>query len=265
MLHQWYEEGLIDSEFSTRSSEDLERMMYTDESGVWFDGFYMLNTRKQLAENENFRLVGINTPVRAEGEVAHLRQSNNYVRGYETAITSACKNPKAAIQYLNYGYTYEGSLPFTFGIEGVHWNWGENGLPQFTDEILHNPQGMTISNVSYALKCHFASRYCYPDAIGHPGTASNQEALRIRTMWAGDTNEQNFLQMPPITLTTEEASERADLMIVINTYAKEMMFKFITGAASLDDFGSYLETVKSYGMDRALEITQTAVNRFYGK
>ena len=87
MLHQWYEEGLIDSEFSTRSSEDLERMMYTDESGVWFDGFYMLNTRRQVAENENFRLVGINTPVRAEGEVAHLRQSNNYVRGYETAIT----------------------------------------------------------------------------------------------------------------------------------------------------------------------------------
>ena len=77
---------------------------------------------------------------------------------------------------------------------------------------------MTISNVSYALKIHFGSRYCYPDTIGHPGTASNEEALRIRTMWKDDTNEQSYLRLPPISLTTEESEERADIMIQVDTY-----------------------------------------------
>ena len=131
---------------------------------------------------------------------------------------------------MNYGYTYEGSLYFSFGVEGEAWNWGDNGLPEFTDQILNNPDGMTISNVSYAIKIHFGSRYCYPDSIGHPGVASDPKALEVRTMWDDDENEQNYLRMYPITLTTEEAAERAEIMIQVDTYADEMLLKFITGA-----------------------------------
>lgn len=92
------------------------------------------------------------------------------MNAWVTVITSACENVEAAVQYLNYGYTYEGSLYFSFGLEGEHWNWGDDGLPKFTDVILNNADGMTISNVSYALKIHFGSRYCYltPSAIQAP-------------------------------------------------------------------------------------------------
>ena len=141
-------------------------------------------------------------------------------------------------------------------------HWGDDGLPKFTDVILNNADGMTISNVSYALKIHFGSRYCYPDTIGHPGTASNEEALRIRTMWKDDTNEQSYLRLPPISLTTEESEERADIMIQVDTYAQEMMLKFITGAESLDYYDTYLQELDARGMQRAIEITQNALDRY---
>ena len=115
-----------------------------------------------------------------------------------------------------------------------------------------------------SLKAHFATRYTYPDAIAHPSVASNTEALRIRTMWASDTNEQNWLRLPPITLTAEEDVERAELIAQVDTYAKEMLIKFVTGAEPLDNFDAYIEAVEGYGLLEAIEITQGAVDRFYG-
>ena len=82
-------------------------------------------------------------------------------------------------------------------------------------------------------------------------------------MWAGDKNEQNFLQMPPVTLTAEESSEQADIMAQVNTYAQEMMYKFITGAEPLDNYDNYLKELDGLNMKRALEIEQDALNRFY--
>lgn len=68
--------------------------------------------------------------------------------------------------------------------------------------------------------------------------------------------------MPPISLTTEESEERADIMIQVDTYAQEMMLKFITGAESLDYYDTYLQELDARGMQRAIEITQNALDRY---
>ena len=81
-------------------------------------------------------------------------------------------------------------------------------------------------------------------------------------MWKDDTNEQSYLRLPPISLTTEEAEERADIMIQVDTYAQEMMLKFITGAESLDYYDTYLQELDARGMQRAIEITQNALDRY---
>ena len=68
-----------------------------------------------------------------------------------------------------------------------------------------------------------------------------------------------------INLTSDEAAERTDIMQQVNTYAKEMEFKFITGAESLDNYDNYLKELEALNIDRAIEITQGAVDRFNGK
>ncbi|GHU73189.1 sugar ABC transporter substrate-binding protein [Clostridia bacterium] len=264
LLHSWYERGYLSKDFASLTGPEVEAM---------FDAGQLACIAASVDATFN----------RTQGQFTvtnfpYMRQADDSVLGnnlaswpvdennqWTTMITSTCKNAEAAVQYLNYGYTYKGSLYFSFGIEGEAWNWGENGLPQFTDLILHNEQGMTISNVSYAIKIHFGSRYCYPDAIAHPGVASNQESLKIRTMWQDDTNEQSYLRLPPITLTPEEATQRSELMTQVNTYTNEMLLKFVTGAESLDNFDSYITTVNSLGLTDAIAITQTALDRYLAK
>lgn len=264
LMNRWFEKGYLSKDFASLTLAEAQNMFdtgklatITDSVDATFNraeanGLYTVSNLPYMRKAED-SVLGSNLPNTPVGDGGQ----------WVTVITTACKNVEAAVQYLNYGYTYEGALTFTFGIEGTHWNWGEDGIPKFTDEILNNPLGMTISNVSYALKCHFASKYCYPDDIGHPGVASKPEALQIRTMWAGDTNEQNFLQMPPVTLTSDEASELADIMAQVDTYTKEMMYKFITGAEPLENYDAYLKELEALDIYRAAEIEQDAVNRFY--
>ena len=264
LMHSWFDKGYFGTDFVSLPMTEAQSLFDAGKIACIADSVDATYSR----DKDNFTVTNLPYMRKEADSVLGSNLANNPVGDggqWVTVITSACKNVEAAIRYMNYGYTYEGSLPFTFGVEGVHWNWGEDGVPKFTDVILNNADGMTISNVSYALKIHFGSRYCYPDSIGHPGTASNQEALRIRTMWAADTNEQNFLQIPPINLTSEEQAERTDIMVPVDTYAKEMMLKFIMGAESLENFDAYKAELETLNLGRALEITQAAVDRFYGE
>ena len=268
LMNSWYNKGYLGKDFLGMTITEAQAQFDAGKLGAIVDSVDATFSRVQALGDKGFTTTNLPYMRKETDSVLGSGLANTPVGDggeWVTVVTSACKNPEAAVQYLNYGYTYEGSLPFTFGIEGVHWNWGEDGIPKFTDEILKNPLGMTISNVSYALKIHFGAKYCYPDSIGHPGTASNEEALRIRTMWKGDTNDQNFLQMPPVKLTAEESAERSELMAQVDTFAKEMMVKYITGAESLDHFDSYVDEVNEYGLTRATEITQAALDRFLGK
>lgn len=87
--------------------------------------------------------------------------------------------------------------------------------------------------------------------------------MLIRTLWADDKNEQNYLQMPPISLSADDSAERNDIMAQIDTYAEEKMMHFITGVEPLENFDAYLAELKSMGIDRALEITQAAADEFF--
>ena len=60
-----------------------------------------------------------------------------------------------------------------------------------------------------------------------------------------------------------DASEYSKLIGDIDTYVGEMTIKYITGLESLDTFETeYLETLKSMGVDRAIELQQEALDDF---
>jgi len=265
LMKRWYDRGYLGRDFIGTTLTEAQALFDQGKLGCICDSVDATYTRVRNLESGGFTVTNFPYMRRNAGDyLGSGIGTNPLAHDFFTVITTACDNVEAAVQFLNYGYTFEGSLTYNFGVEGKAWVWGGNGVPQFTELITNNPDGMTISNASYCLKAHFATRYRYPDAIAHPSVASDPEALRMRTMWAGDARVQNWLRLPAITLTGEENEERSALMAQVDTYAKEMMIKFIMGAESLDNYDQYIETVNRYGLARATEITQAALDRYYG-
>jgi putative aldouronate transport system substrate-binding protein len=69
-------------------------------------------------------------------------------------------------------------------------------------------------------------------------------------------------KLPSITPTPDESQESARIMAEVNTYADEMLVKFILGTEPLSNFDAYVNTIKRMGIDRAIEIQNAALTRY---
>ena len=104
----------------------------------------------------------------------------------------------------------------------------------------------------------------------HPGITGRENLFRLPVKMCNTKElfEGNWVDeytMPQITLTADESMEYAQIMTDVLTYLSENIVKFITGQKSMDEYDSMLAELKSMGVDRATEIQQAALNRFYAR
>ena len=141
----------------------------------------------------------------------------------------------------------------------------ENGVPQYTDLILHNPDGYSTDG----MKMLYCVNYCTlfdPDA--EKGTLSDT-VEGVVEVWTADQkiNEAaqdvySIVNLDYLTMTTEESEAFATLDSDINTYVSEYTLKFITGDVPLSEYDAYCETIVSMGVDEVVDIVQDAYTRY---
>ena len=85
-----------------------------------------------------------------------------------------------------------------------------------------------------------------------------------------ENTEENYLPysvaktVTNLSLTSEENEEFSELRTNLDTYYKECVVKFMTGAMDLDaDWDGYLNELENIGLSRAIEIYQTAYDRVF--
>jgi putative aldouronate transport system substrate-binding protein len=68
-----------------------------------------------------------------------------------------------------------------------------------------------------------------------------------------------------VTLTDVEGSEHSGLKTTIDTYVNENAGLFISGQKSFDEWDAFIAQIKELGADRAVEIEQAALDRYYAR
>jgi putative aldouronate transport system substrate-binding protein len=63
-------------------------------------------------------------------------------------------------------------------------------------------------------------------------------------------------------MTTEETTSYNTIYNDIDTYLDENIVKFIVGDKSLDEFDSFVNTLRDMGIDECIAMTQTAYDRY---
>ena len=261
-LNKLYAEGLLDPNFQTVDDNTIRANIMNGETGVTVGntGGYMGNMLQTMEEDPTFNLNGFGPLVAKAGDVPMSTHYDNALPGKYIIVTPSCSNKEAAVQFLNYGYTKEGSLLFNYGIEGESYTIVD-GEPTYTDLIMHNPDGLTkqLALAQYTRAWQdgpFVQEKGYQ--LQYADLPSQKSALSNWTR--SDAAKYN---MPPVTVAEEDASEYSKLMGDIGTYVSEMTIQYITGLEPLDTFESkYLETLKSMNVERAIEMRQEALDDF---
>lgn len=166
------------------------------------------------------------------------------------------------MRWYDYFYTEEGALLCSYGIEGESFEYDDTGKPQFTEVVYNNPDGLSLNDAIalYACVPAQASWYNWERELV-PTTSEN--VWNTKELFEGNWVDE--YTMPQITLTADESMEYAQIMTDVLTYLSENIVKFITGQKSMDEYDSMLAELKSMGVDRATEIQQAALNRFYAR
>ena len=265
-MNRWYEEGLLDKDYATNGAAAVNAKMIDGTAGACF-GYIGGHLGTYLASNENsdYNLVGAPYPSATKGELASFAALEPDANDPFLAITTACKDPEAATQWADFWYSDEGVDMINFGVKGESYNMVD-GKHVYTDEILHNPDGLSIREA--------LSLYCRATDAA-PGFRQDQEYLEqyypyqqqmdALNLWAESTDNVRKHTMPAVSPLLEESSEISILETDISTYVSENVVKFVQGTRPMSEFDDFVSTLKSMGVDRYIEIYQAAYDRYLNK
>ena len=264
-MHQWYEEGLFDNNFAVNDQATINAQMLNGTSGACAGGLAgaLGKYNQAMAETDpEYLLVAAPFPTLKKGEIAEFGNSQAVVSTKRTAITTSCENPEIAMRVLDYLYSEEGQLLMNFGIEGVSYTM-KDGVPTFTDEILNNPDGLTVAQVLSNYAKPYLAYWGVQDVRAYEQTLTTDVMKDALKIWSEVDSVKRCV--PPLFPTDEEKTREAEIVSATDTYIGEMLVKFITGAESLDNFDQYKETLKEMGMEELIEIKRAGYERYQNR
>ncbi|SDD37044.1 putative aldouronate transport system substrate-binding protein [Paenibacillus sp. CF095] len=265
-MAKWYKEGLIDPEIMTNDGKAFDYKVTSNLAGAYQGGVFSgmgkyFNLMRDT--DPNFNVTGVPWPVSPDGTSYATFNLDAKVLTYGEAITASADEDKLKyiVQWMDYNYSEEGSDLFNFGIENDSYVRDGEGV-KFTDTIINNPNGLTYDQAlaSYTLSImdgpiNQDSRYLDALLFDDGQRAANAEWMKASSA----------LTLPPIRLSTDEVTTSTSIMSQVNTYLNETMTAIISGQKPITEFDTMAETIKSMGIDRAIEVHQAAYDRYQSK
>lgn len=253
-MSKWYAEGLIDMEL-TREEANFQSLVATDVVG----SFSHLSERTAQYDGllATAGATGSHTlvvpPMVGDEPLLTKRPAtwNHY------GITRDCEDPITAIKWLDFVWgSDEGVDIVEWGIEGMTFNKDENGENHFTDFVLNNPDGLDPYN---ALRSLGSANTILCRTPAEVYTALNEGSAAIP--YAEALMDKRVEPFPDMMATAEEQQIIDRIQPDLRTFANESIAKFITGAQSMDEFDSFLETLNKIGVDELKAVKQAQFDR----
>lgn len=259
-FNKWYNEGLLDHNIV--SVPDLDGQILTSKTAasVMWAGSGLGKYMTSMANDPSFELIPVQPPVLKKGELSKFGSKGFLYSDQGNAyITTDCKNVELAVRFLDYGFGEEGHRLLNFGVEGESYTMVD-GKETYTENIINPADGKSMSEAlkEYVLASGsgpFVQDYGYIEQYYQ--LDQQKQAL---TEWSKSTGSES--KIPTVSFTSEESGRLAEITTNISTYAQEMMYKYITGSESLDNYESFKEQLKDFGVEEAIEIYQAAVDRY---
>ncbi len=264
LMNDWYKKGLIDPDFMTDSSWMVDTELVTSgASGVWWSMYTYASYYE--ATDENMLVTALASPKLNASDVLHIRMQDTSTSN-GVAISADCEHPEIAMKWLDYLFTEEGSNLANYGIEGLTYEVVDGEI-QLTDYVLNNEDGMSAGTVlmGYGLTPDkIPSYYDWTRELGYVP----EKDLKAYDIWGAEDHLDDWCMPSGVTLTNEESVERASMYTDIQTFYQEASCQFITGVLDIssdEDWEYYISTIEGMGLDRCVEITQAALDRYYAR
>lgn len=246
-LHRLDSEGMFYKDIFTATVNDVNAL-YPE--GVIGAG---IGVNPNAAYPNTSGYVGVSALKGPHGDQIFSRARSYVILAGGMVITKANKYPEATVRWIDSFYGEEGNKLFRLGVEGVSYV-EKDGKYDWSDEIKADG-GQIGKHVTWA-------------GGWYPGMDFQKYIL------ASETEPENLevsekikpyfpeLIWPEFTYSSDEIGEFKALESDIVTYVNEMTSKFVKGSVPFTDWDKYVDTLNKMGLDRYMEMYDTAYQRY---
>ncbi|MBE6992067.1 MAG: extracellular solute-binding protein [Ruminococcaceae bacterium] len=262
-LNQLYSEGLITDDFLNihKNVGNLEEQYVMGYSGVWNDDakYTYANQTAAQAEDPNWSATAF-----------YLDKSDNHVTqtvsGGTTSMTTlyisgCCEYPEVAMQFLNYGFTQEGSDLILLGEEGVSYNILPDGKVEYTEDITNNPDGLTSEQAKYKYLAEPWLPTVQQERVFE--MSYTPQVMEAYNIWSSAEGGDDSMIIPrEVRLSSTDQSRVFEISSDVVTLFNENAAKVIFGEITVDDYRAVIETANEAGMAEITEIYQKTYDAY---
>jgi len=261
-MNDWWNKGLIYNDFISEGFVYGPFNLVLNDKLAVFDSIYNFydTNYKAASENPDFLLIGIPLPKLNPNDKLHVRNSNGWCRlDNALVITPTCENIPVACAYWDFAFSEQGKILGNWGVEGVSFEYDENGEPRYTDLVMKDANGPQSGMTKYVL--FNAPGFCIPTREQQGLTdITNQAPIT----WV-QSADNDWVYPAGAVLTSEEGSEFSALFTDIRSFVQENVNNFVMGNKPLSEFDSFINELKNMGIYRCIELKQAAADRYYNR
>jgi putative aldouronate transport system substrate-binding protein len=264
-LATWNQEGLFTSDFvSLFGAGVADAFVLADDTGLWYgaqDTIGSAYAATYSGASDHFESVPMALVTQEAGQTIDTGTMLG-TSGEAWSVTTACTQPEIAVAYLNWFFTDEGTEVCNYGIEGESFNYDETGAAVYTDLIVNNPSGLSQMQAQW-LYCNFQAPYIQ-DSARNDSLYTDESQKEALSIWDSNrTNDRKYYG----DMTTDESEQYNLYASDLNTYAGEMILKFILNETELNEasWNDFLTTLEGMHADDMVTIKQAAYDRYLTK
>jgi len=263
-MHKLYEEELLDPEFFTQTEEQRNAKDADYRYGAVGNYINSMN-QPELDISLQYELM---EPITSEYNSEKMVAAHGVNLYGALSITKECEHPEKIVEMYDWMLTPEGTVGALFGPELGTWEGYEDyGIEyQLEDNVFSFTETMPAEYETNG-KNWYRDKVCPSSGtvpiyrnfrqanVGHAYYIPDDTAIHL---------EPYFVVNWPKAMkyTTDELEQLALITTDITSYKDEMVTKMITGEVSIDSFDEYVQGLKDRGLDKYLEVHQTAYDRF---
>ena len=266
LLSRWYQDGIIDKEFATRTNDDIVGLISTGKCGAfigpWWAPFNQAQTSTYGSDDAEW--VNVSAPVGEDGKINAI--STKSYAGF-VVVRKDFAYPELAMKIVNVNSEYSKQDKTDAAAEVkenqtlAYFNWplycevqpGNNAeiMTQHVLDVMDGKADASTLTTEEAGYYESAVRFLEAEEAGQKADAADysQYTARIPAMTRMINEPANFL-VPAFFVTTDSMGSR---WASLEKMEMETVLKIITGEQDISTFDTFVEEWKKAGGDTITE------------